>query len=322
MTSHPRYDLITLGETMLRLVPPGTLRLGQSGSLDLSFGGAESNVAANLARLGRRVSWWSRLPDNPLGHQLAGVLRSHGVDTGDVLYRDGERLGVYFIEYGTDPRGIRVLYDRANSAASHMRPADVPDAWLASGRWLHLTGITPALSDTCRATVQHAIDTAKANGASVSFDVNYRALLWPPDAAGSALAPFCAAADVVFVALRDAHNLFGAAGDAQTVASTLQAKWGGMLIVTDGDSGAAACDGADPVFVPALPATVIDRIGAGDAFASGVIDRLLDGLPLTDALRYGAALAALKLSIPGDIAQVTRAEVDALLEQSGAGLHR
>jgi 2-dehydro-3-deoxygluconokinase len=269
------------------------------------------------------VAWWSRLPDNPLGYQLTATLRSHGVDTDNVAYCSGERLGAYYVEYGTPPRGIKVWYDRANSAASQMQPSDIPDGWLKRGRWLHLTGITPALSPECYGTTQYAMQQAQANGATVSFDVNYRALLWKPDAAGRQLTPFCTAADVVFVARRDAQNLFGVTGDnVEDVARQLQATWNGTVIVTDGEDGCAATDGNDVASASAKPAQIVDRIGAGDAFASGVIDRLLDHTSLEEALQFGTALAALKLSILGDIPLVTRDEVQSLLDQNHADLHR
>jgi len=317
------YEVITLGETMLRLGPPGGLRLGQSSTLELSFGGAESNVAANLARLGRRVSWWSRLPDHPLGRQLVATLRGHGVHTDDVLFCDGERLGAYFIEIGTSPRGIRVWYDRAHSAASRMQPEHLPQGWLGGGRWLHLTGITPALSESCYATVQHAVSYARSHDVTLSFDVNYRALLWSPEVAAQRLEPFCRAADVVFIALRDAANLFGIEGDsAADVARRLQSDWGGTLIVTAGDTGSAACDGSGVYTAQAYPAVITERIGAGDAYASGVIDRLLDAAPLPEALQFGSALAAMKLTIHGDIAQVTRDEVMQLVTAQTRDLRR
>ena len=323
MTVEHRYDLITLGESMLRLAPTDRLRLGQSQSLALSFGGAESNVAANLARLGRRTSWWSRLPDNPLGHQLVDTLRSHGVNTDDVLFCHGERLGIYFIEYGTAPRGIKVWYDRANSTASRMHSSQLPDSWLMSAGWLHLTGITPALSQSCHELIGYAIERAQILGSKVSFDVNYRALLWSAEEAARQLAPFCLAADVAFVARRDADNLFGVSGETvEDVASALQSEWGDVVIVTDGNAGAAGSDGDKVYTVAAVPAKVIDRIGAGDAFASGVIDRLLDKASLDEALQFGTALAALKLSIVGDIAIVRRAEVQQLLDTSQPTVHR
>lgn len=317
------YDLITLGETMLRLSPPPPLRIGQSSSLNLTFGGAESNVACNLARLGRMTSWWSRLPDNPLAHQLVAMLRYHGVDTQQVTFCEGERLGTYYIEYGTTPRGIQVWYDRANSAASKMQPRDLPSEWMQNARWLHLTGITPALSNDCNETCHTALDYAKASGSHISFDVNYRALLWKPHVAANVLESFCHQADTVFIARRDAQQLFGVIADSvQDVARTLQTRWGGTVIVTDGEVGSAGDNGTVSIHVPALSVPIVDRIGAGDAFASGVIDRLLDDAPLEEALQFGTAMASLKLSIAGDIAVVTRAEVLQALQPTSPTLRR
>ncbi|MEQ8676443.1 MAG: sugar kinase [Aggregatilineales bacterium] len=320
--TNTQYDLITFGETMLRLSPPSPLRLGQSSTLDMNFGGAESNVASNLARLGRRVSWWSRLPENPVGHQLAETLRGHAVKVDDVTFSQNERLGTYYVEFGTPPRGIRVWYDRANSAASHIQPADLPAGWISSGKWLHLTGITPALSDSCHQTVAFAIKTAQDSGVKVSFDVNYRALLWTPEEAARQITGFCQRADVVFVAKRDAASLFGVDGEIESVVTTLQSQWGGTVIVTSGESGAVASDGNTVHSASAIPVQILDRLGAGDAFASGVLDRLIDDAPLDEALRFGTALAAVKLTIAGDIAHTSRAEVEQLLNNSHTQLRR
>lgn len=319
----PLYDVFTLGETMMRFAPPAPKRLGQSFTLDYTFGGAESNVAANLARLGRRTAWYSRLPANPLGWQLVETLNGYGVDTASVTWADGERIGTYYIEHGQPPRGIRVWYDRAYSAASRMQPDDLPLATLIQSRWVHLTGITAALSDTCLQTVHAAQAAAREHGIPTSFDVNYRALLWEPTRAASTLAPLCQQADVVFIARRDAQLLYGVDGEGQAVAQTLQARWGGTVIVSDGDRGAYACDTAqNEAAITPFPAVIVDRIGAGDAFASGIIDRLLHSAPLAEALAFGAALAALKLSIYGDIAYVRREEVLAVLNQQHDHLRR
>lgn len=314
-------DIFTFGETMLRLAPPSYVPLEAARHLEMSPGGTESNVAANLARLGWRSAWFSRLPDNPLGHMIEQSIRMCGVDTSRVLY-SGERLGLYFVEFGAAPRGIRVWYDRAGSAASHMQPDDLPYDLIASSRWLHLTGITPALSPSCAATVRAALDHARARDIRVSFDVNYRALLWPPVEAAAALEPLCQDADVVVVALRDAVALFNAPDDARECARHLQGRWGGIIAVTAGDAGATACDGGAVVECPAIPVTIVDRIGAGDAFTAGLIGCLLDERDLAYGLRFGTALSALKLTIPGDIAIITRREVEALLEGGTTGLSR
>jgi 2-dehydro-3-deoxygluconokinase len=322
MTSERRFDVVTLGETMMRIVPPAPLRLGQAETLNISFGGAESTVAANLARLGRSTSWLSRVPQNPLGQQLVRTLRGYGVDTGSVVFDETARLGLYFVELGDTPRGIQVWYDRKNSAASMMSPDEIPNGWIEQARWLHLTGITPALSESCRQTALGAIRRAHDAGVTVSFDVNYRALLWPQHVAADILSPLCRQADVVFVARRDAASLFGVSGELPIVAETLQTRWGGTAVVTSGEQGAAAHDGIELYQTAAIPTKIVDRLGAGDAFTSGVIDQLLAGAPLGVALRFAAALAALKLSISGDIAFVTRAEVERVMRDKSPVLNR
>jgi 2-dehydro-3-deoxygluconokinase len=315
-------DVFTLGETMIRLSPPAPQRLEEGGQLAMNAGGTESNVAANLARLGKKTLWFSRLPDTPLGQYILMELRQHGVDTSTVQLIPNERMGLYFIEYGSAPRGIRILYDRANSAASHMTPADLPYEKLEQSRWLHLTGITPALSATCAETTRAALDHAQKHPIQISFDVNYRALLWSPEACAAVIEPFCQAANITFVALRDAITLFHTSENIHEALRDLQARWGGTVIITHGENGASAFDGQIILTAPAFPADIIDRIGAGDAFVSGVICRLLEDAPLEDALRFGTAMSALKLSITGDIARITRPEVEVLVNGQMASLKR
>ncbi len=214
------YDLLTLGETMLRLAAPSPLRLEQTNQLNINIGGAESNVAINLARLGKRVAWYSRLPNNPLGQSVAGEIRKHGVVVDWVTWAENERLGLYFIDYGHGTRPTQVWYDRAHSAASHMTPQDLPWQAIAAAKWLHLTGITPALSPSCAETVLAAATYAQQQGIPLSFDVNYRAKLWQPEQAAATLAPLCQLADYIFLAARDAKTLWGVEG--ADVAQTLQ----------------------------------------------------------------------------------------------------
>ena len=322
MITDRRFDVVTMGETMMRIVPLQPLRLGQAETFNISFGGAESTVAANLARLGHKVSWFSRVPQNPLGHQLVRTMRGYGVDTSDVVFDDTARLGLYFVELGDAPRGIQVWYDRKDSAASRMSPDELPAGWIEQARWLHLTGITPALSESCRQTVLSAVSRASAAGVTVSFDVNYRALLWPPHVAADILSPLCRQADFVFIARRDAALLFEVTGELADIARTLQMRWGGTVVVTSGERGAVAHDGVELHQTAAIPTKIVDRLGAGDAFTSGVIDQLLAGAPLNDALYFAAALAALKLSISGDIAFVTRAEVERVMRDKSPVLNR
>lgn len=300
---------------MWRLSPPGQERLEQTHTLDIHIGGAESNLASALARLGRRTAWWSRLPDNPLGRHIANMLRSQQVDVSGVRWGAG-RLGTYFVEFAPAPRATQVIYDRANSAASQMQPDDFDWSILKQTHWLHLTGITPALSQSCLETVKRAIQEAKAAGTSISFDLNYREKLWTAVQAGTVLGDLAAQCNLVIGAKRDIQTLFQLSGERETVMRTLYERWNGATIVmTAGSDGASAYDG-DKVHhadVFAVPNPI--RIGAGDAFDAGLLYALLDGKPLPEALIYGNAVAALKLTIPGDIALITPQELDTFLRQ-------
>src|SRR5579871_2865396 len=185
------FDVVTFGETMLRLSAPGFSRLEEAVSLDVRIGGSESNTAVALERLGLRAAWWSKLPANPLGRRIENEIRRWGVDTSGVIWDEapGARAGVYFLDFGVPPRGIDVYYDRAASSASKITAQEVDAALIARARLLHLTGITPALSPYCAKAVGQALSLAKEAGTAVSFDINYRAKLWTSEAARSALAP-------------------------------------------------------------------------------------------------------------------------------------
>src|SRR5689334_10914451 len=215
MTGHPRprFDLVSLGESMLRYSVPTGHRLKDARQLDVEVGGAESNVCVAAAQLGWRCGWVGRLPDTALGDIVLRVLRSDGVDVSAVKRVAGERIGTFYIEYATAPRSIQVIYDRADSAAAHMTVADVDWDYLLSTRILHLTGITPAVSESCYALVAEAIRRARAAGVTVSFDVNFRSKLWNAEDAGQRLRPLLAEADLLFCKGADAALLFGCTGE-------------------------------------------------------------------------------------------------------------
>ena len=317
------FDVVTLGETMIRFSPPVPQRIEQAASLEVNVGGAESNVAVALARLGHRVSWLSRLPDNAWGRRIASALRAQGVDVSGITWAKDERVGTYFVEYGRQPRPIQVIYDRAGSAASRMRVDDVPWEMVESARVVHCTGITPALSASCAVVVTEVMRRAHQAGALVTFDVNYRSLLWPPHKAGVALDAYCRLSDIVFGAWRDIVTLFGASGPPDHAAAVLRAGWGcKALVITLGDMGAIACDQEGLARAPAYDVDIVDRLGAGDAFDAGFISAHLAGHSLSECLRYGIALASLTMTIPSDLALVTEEEVEALLAQGQTGILR
>ncbi len=320
MTS--RFDLVSLGESMLRFSVPTGHRLDAARALDLEIGGAESNLCVTLARLGRRTGWISRLPDHALGNNVLRVLRSDGVDVSRVKQVPNERLGTYFIEYATAPRAIQIIYDRADSAASRLSVADIDWDYLLSARVVHLTGITAALSENCYGTVMEVARRAHAAGVAVSVDVNHRAKLWDAETAGARMRPLIAQADILFCKSADATLLFDCAGPPQELMAALKALTGARAVFcTFGEQGAALLEGGEFMQQPALPVQIVDRIGSGDAFAAGVLDGWLDG-DLRLGLRRGVALAAIALSQFGDGVLTSRAELDAVMARQSGDVSR
>lgn len=317
MSAHtPHFDLTTIGETMLRLSVPAGARLETATQFDVRPGGAESNVAALLARLERRTAWCGALPNSPLGRLAANHLRMAGVDLSAVHWCDEARMGLYFVEFAAPPRATQVLYDRALSCAAQMMPAHVNWERLLDTRLLHLTGITPALSTGCHAIVTEALALARAAGVAVSFDVNYRAKLWSPAQAAITLTPLLAGVDVLFCSRNDANRLFDLQGPPEDVIVRLAQRTGaGLTVMSVGADGVLAWDGVTLHHQPAAPAVIIDRPGAGDALAAGVLYGWLSG-DITQGLRYGVTLAALALSQHGDMVVTTLAELEQTMDSS------
>jgi 2-dehydro-3-deoxygluconokinase len=316
------YDVVTLGETMLRLTPPDFRLMEQATTLTMHVAGSESNVAAGLARFGLRVCWFSRLTDNVVGHYLVNGIAAHGVDTTRVIWTDEDRVGTYFVEEGRPPRSSTVLYDRRFSAMSRIQPSDLPvDVFVPNAaRLLHISGITTALSESAAATVRQAVKLAKGAGWQLSFDLNYRAKLWSEAEARACYEEYMPQSDIMITPLTDAQRIFGLSGDANAVLNALHSRYSRAVIaLTLGADGAAACDAVGTLYHhPAFPAEQVDRIGGGDAFDAGFLYSYLQGNDLATMLRWGTAVAALKYSIPGDMPLVRRADVLRLVESSGS----
>src|SRR5436305_7552549 len=202
-------DVVTFGEAMVRLSPPNFRRLEQARSLDLFVGGAELNTAVALARLGHSPAWVSRLTRNPLGRLIANHAREAGVATDHVLWTEGDRVGVYFLEFGAAPRASSVLYDRKQSAMAQIRPGMVDWPTIFTGsRWFHVTGITPALSPSAAEATREALQAARAARVSISIDLNYRAKLWSQAEAGRCLSDFMQYCDVLITTEEDMEKVF------------------------------------------------------------------------------------------------------------------
>lgn len=335
--------VVTFGEIMLRLSPPGFERFFQSPLVSATFGGGEANVAASLAHFGLASRYVTCLPKHAIGEAAIRALRAEGVDTSFVVRR-GDRVGIYFAEAGASQRASTVVYDRARSAISEMDPDAVNwDQAMAGAAWFHVTGITPALGAKAAAATRAAIAAAKRAGARVSVDLNYRKKLWTEAQAQATMRPMMRDVDVVVANEEDLQAALGvpvAGADVSSgmlevsgyraAAERVTREFGPpMVAVTLRESLSASDNGWSAVLWDAKGGTLhqsqryvvrlIDRIGGGDSFAAGLIYAMLTGRSLDAALRFAVAASALKQTIPGDFNRVTVGEVDALATGDASG---
>ena len=335
--------VVCFGEIMLRLSPPGFERLLQSPTLSATFGGAEANVAVSLAHFGLDSRFVTRVPAHGIGDAAVRALAAESVHTGFIV-RGGERLGIYFAETGAGQRPSSVVYDRAHSSIA-TAGADAFD-WhtiLDRAVWLHVSGITPALSQLAAAHTANAITAARRAGATVSLDLNYRRTLWTPEQAQQAMRPMMEHVHVLIAneedlqtvlgidvpgasvtsgqlapsAYRDAAQRVSSQYGPATVAITLREStsasdntWSGILW----DSAAQALHQSRRYDI-----RIVDRIGAGDAFAAGLIHSLVNRREPAAALEWAVAAGALKHSIPGDFNRISVTEVDRLAAGDRSG---
>jgi 2-dehydro-3-deoxygluconokinase len=312
-------DLVTFGEGLIRLTFASET-LAQGPGVSAYVGGSELNVAVGAAHLGVASRWISRLPDNAIGRLVDGAARVHGVDTSVDWTADG-RVGLYFLRRGSAPRQSSVLYDRAGSAFSRIPPRSTDWAPLFDGaRWFHLSGVTPALSNTTAEVSAEALKAAKAAGLTVSYDVNYRVKLWDAARARAVQEPLLPHVDVLIVSQEDARMVFDV-GDhsAEQVARTLSRRYGvPAVVVTLRDSvealGAVVIADGEVAAAPRYDVEIVERVGTGDAFCAGLISSRLRNGGWEDAVRFGSAAAALKLTMPGDFFIGGRPDVEKVLE--------
>ena len=306
---------------MIRFSPLNGEMLEQADYLRADAAGTESNMAAALARMGAGVAWVSVLPDHPAGRWIASRLALHGVDTSHVTWQSGpddrddtvgrpSRPGVFFLEPGSPPRGSRVVYDRAGSAATGMTPAVVEQALRSGARIVHTSGITASLSSDCRETVARVLGNRAEGGYRTSFDVNYRAKLWSPEQARDVLDSLLGQVDILVSTSDDAALIFGLDGPPEETVEVLHGRFGNEIVVLTLAEGGAVGWSAESGFLYTQPYVVepVDRLGAGDAFDAGLLYGLLrEDLPA--GLSYGTALSALCLSERGDMTWSTLEEV-------------
>jgi 2-dehydro-3-deoxygluconokinase len=352
--------IITFGEIMARLAPPGLLRLAQSlpGQLDVTFAGAEANTAVSLALLGSSVEFVTALPENPLADACLAALKAQGVQTSHVRRTPTGRLGIFFVETGANQRPTQVHYDRDYSAISLSAPGDFnwPEI-LRHASWLHLTGITAALSQSAADLTIEAARTAHALGLSVAFDINFRSKLWrwdhtnnPTQLARNTLRQilpfvslwFCSEEDFNLLELplpeldpqlSKAQRFLAATRHIQQLypnirlfATTFREQisashnnWSGLIRDAAADTFAEAPVRNGKV-QPWEIRQIVDRVGSGDAFAAGILFGLTQPQPsLQYTIDFATAASCLAHSISGDWNFVSRDEIEALLGGSGSG---
>ena len=315
-------DLVTFGESMLRLAAPDGDRLQTAEHLGLHVGGAESNVAAAGAHLGADSAWLSKLPDSPLGRRVAADVRSHGVDPAIAWSEDG-RVGTYYLEDGGEPRGTNVVYDREGAAVRTATANELAVECVREADTFYVSGITPALSGTLAETTADLLAAARDAGTTTVLDVNYRAKLWSPEQARETLSKLLSGVDVLVVARRDAETLFDLTGDPTKVATEFRKEFGHeTVVVTRGEHGATALHEGSVHEQVSFPTDTHDAVGTGDAFVGAFLARRLQDGSVPEALEWAAATAALKRTIAGDVAVVTPAEVRSVIDADGDGISR
>lgn len=325
--------VVTFGEIMLRLSPPGYERFVQAESFLVAPGGGEANVALSLANFGADAAFVTRLPAHEIGQMAVNALRRYGVDVGPII-RGGARVGLYYCEKGASQRPSKVIYDRAGSSIAAADRADFDWERILSGAdWFHFTGITPALSDNAAAICLDALKAAKAAGVRVSCDLNYRKNLWSREKAGRVMEGLMPDVDVLIANEEDAADVFGIRAEntdvtsgkvdpegyrrvaeklvgrfgfkkvAVTLRESLSASdnlWAGMLF-----------DGETCHFSRKYALHIVDRVGGGDSFAAGLIYALLSGYEPRRAVEFAVAAGALKHTVEGDF---NHASVDEVLK--------
>ncbi|MCB9308560.1 MAG: sugar kinase [Lewinellaceae bacterium] len=333
--------VVTLGEIMLRLSTPNFQRFVQSDSFDVTYGGGEANVSASLCNYGLQGVFVTKVPDNPIGQSAINHLRRYGVNT-QYIARGGDRLGIYFLETGASMRASQVVYDRAGASIADVAVSDFDwDSIFENADWFHTTGITPALSDKAAILTEEALKIAKSKGITTSIDLNYRKKLWSKEKAREVMTNLCQYVDVCIGNEEDADTTLGfkAAHTDVTkgeldlsgykdVFKQMKEKFGFKFIASSlreshsaSDNGWSALvyNGEEFYHTKKYQVRIVDRVGSGDSFASGLIYGLVTGKSMADAAEFGVAASAIKHTIPGDLNHATLKEVEDLMKGDGSG---
>ena len=333
--------VVTLGEIMLRLSTPGFERFVQADSFDVNYGGGEANVAVAASNYGLEGVFVTKVPDNAIGQSAINAVSRYGVNT-SFIAKGGKRLGIYFLETGASVRASQVIYDRAGASIAEAEISDFDfDKIFEGADWFHTTGITPALSDKSAALTLAALKAAKAKGVTTSIDLNYRKRLWSPEKARKVMTELCQYVDVCIGNEEDADTTLGFKPEGtdvtkgelnldgyKSVFKQMQEKFGFKIIATTlreshsaSDNGWSALlyNGTEFYHSKKYELRIVDRVGGGDSFASGLIYALVTGKNIADAAEFAVAASAIKHTIPGDFNHATLKEVQELVAGDGSG---
>ncbi len=324
------FDLVSLGELMLRLSPPDNERITRGDSFGKQVGGAEMNAIAGTAMLGLRCGIISKLPANDLGTYIKNRVRQCGVSDDYLVYDDDKdaRLGVYYYENGAYPRKPRIVYDRKNTSVNKIDVSDYGDELYSSARCFHTSGITLALSPQCRKTAIEMMKRFKEQGAMLSFDVNFRGNLWTGAEAKECIEEILPYVDIFFCSEDTARLTFLKEGDAKSIMKSFAKEYPISLVASTQrvvhspkrhTFGSIIYSAKDDTFYEEAPYAdieVVDRIGSGDAYISGVLYGLLahEG-NYVKALEFGNATSALKNTIPGDLLSTDLKEIEGIIRE-------
>lgn len=320
-------DLVSFGETMIRLSAPDQKRLEQAEAFAVNVGGSESNVAVAVKRLGLDTGFVTRLTNNPIGQMVANRIRQHGVDVSDVIWTDEDRVGKYYLEFGANPRPSSVVYDRANSAISNIEKGAVDwESVFLNARLFHTSGITPALSKSTEGVTEEAMKAAKAQGLKVSVDLNYRSKLWTQEEAKECMTRLMDYTNILITTEEDTERVFDIVGedygevakklaqrfDFEVVAITLRDN----ISMWRNDWTAVAYEDGEIYDDMTYELELVDRVGGGDSFTAGFLyGYLTEGTQ--KGVKYGNATSAIKQTNPGDMNWCTHEEVRSLAEGGG-----
>lgn len=292
-------DLVTLGETMVAFIPEEKEYIRYAKTFEKKTAGAESNVAIGIAKLGHKAGWISKVGKDELGEFVIREVRGEGVDTSYVGRSIDAPTGVMFKQVLAGNE-TSVNYYRKNSAASTLSPEDIDIDYLTSAKILHISGVTPALSESCKETINYVVDKAKEKGVIVSFDPNIRLKLWSKEAAKETLKPLLAKSDIVLTGLDEGEILLGI-NDGQALIEELLSLGIRQVAVKLGADGALVGDETGIYKIEATKVTVVDNIGAGDAFSAGFLSGVIEGKSIQECGAMGCLMGAFAVSSFGDI---------------------